>query len=340
MTDPDWKPDLQSLTSTETLLEMGKVIEESRKYFDDVCTGIGEQAEGDLAYTYMFTLTRDADPNILERIFGGAPDDYRHYITNDENHEIWVPKDGDIMPYSWAREVNGHYTKLPIKDVDKVLSDQAEQVKERLEGARSSADGIANMQSDDFDAIGVIPTALGEQNAQLDEMIKQLSESTEDAQSLKQNIEENWDSGSSRLYANRIDDFKAALIELSEASDAMKGANITVATHVGDLMVAIMELWNARIEGMDQAASSVMGGAKDLLSLLAKPTVIGVVSKVLEIVVDVVVQMATEDVEDRIEKLKALGDMANKLAPIESAEAAAGEVSWPELPTDTVWEPK
>ncbi len=340
MTDSEWKPDLESLKSHEVLIRMGKIIEESRRYFNDVCTGIGHQLEGDLAYIYVFTLTRDGDPNFFERIFGGAPAEFSHNIMNDEYHELWVPKNGDIMPFSWAREVQEPYTKLPIKGVDRALSVQAQLVKERLEEARSSADGIANMQSDDFDAISVIPTALGEQNQQLHDLITQLSNSGKDAQSLKQNIEDNWDSGSSRLYANRIDDFKGALIQLSEASDAMKVANVTVATHIGELMGAILELWRARIEGMDQAASSVMGGAKDLVGLLTKPTVIGVVSKVLDIVMDVVIHMATKDVADRIEKLKALGDMANKLAPIESAEAAAGEVSWPELPIDTVWEPK
>lgn len=340
MTNPDPNPNLEPMTSTETLIEMGKIIEDSRKYFEDVCTGIGVQADGELAYTYMFTLTRDEDPGFWDKLFGGSPGEFKHHITNDEYHKIWIPKNGDIMPCDWAWGVNEAYTRSPIKDVEKVLSSEAEYVKERLEKARSSADGIANMQSEDFEAIGVIPTALGEQNGQIDKLLKRLSESGEDAQSLKQNIEDNWESESSRLYASRIDDFKGALVELSEASNAMKGANVTVATHVGELMIAIMELWKARIEGMDQAASSVMGGAKNLVGLLEKPTVMGILTKVVEIITDVITHMATKDVEDRINKLKALGDMANKLAPIESAETAAGEVAWPQLPTNTVWEPK
>lgn len=36
MTGPDPTPDLTELTSTQTLLEMGKVIQESREYFTAV----------------------------------------------------------------------------------------------------------------------------------------------------------------------------------------------------------------------------------------------------------------------------------------------------------------
>lgn len=97
MTGPDPTPDLTDLTSSQTLLEMGKVIQESREYFTAVCDGIGVQAEGELAYTYIFTLTRDEEPGFLDRIFG-APMEFDYDITNDEYHDTWIPKNGDIMP--------------------------------------------------------------------------------------------------------------------------------------------------------------------------------------------------------------------------------------------------
>lgn len=339
MTGPDPTPDLTELTSTQTLLEMGKVIQESREYFTAVCDGIGVQAEGELAYTYIFTLTRDEEPGFLDRIFGGAPMEFDYHITNDEYHDTWIPKNGDIMPHQWAWHVQDAYTKLPIKNVRKILSADAQYVKEQLETARSNADGIANMQEEDFDAIGAIPTALGEQNKRLDTLLETLGTADDDAQALKESIQRNWVSESADLYASRIGDFKTSLNDLNLASDAMKGANITVATHVGELMVAVMELWKARIEGMNEAASSILGGINDLVGLLAKPTVLGVLIKVVEVVGNVITEMATKDVEDKMEQLKTLGDMANKLAPIESAETAAGRVSWPTLPTDTDWAP-
>lgn len=339
MNDPDPTPDLTTLTSTQVLLEMGEVIQDSRKYFDDICTGIGVQAEGELAYTYIFDLTRDSEPSWWDRFWGSAPMEFTHHITNDEYHEIWIPKEGDIMPYDWAWHVQKPYTTLPIKNVRKILSADAEYIKERLEEARSTADGIANMQSEDFDAIGAIATALGKQNGRLDSLIETLATAGDDAQSLRENIQGNWSSESAGLYSSRIGDFKGALIQLSEASDAMKGANITVATHVGELMYAVMELWKARIEGMDEAASGILGGVKNLVDLLKKPTVLGVLVKVVEVVGDVLVKMATEDVRDRMEQLENLGDMATKLQPIESATAAAGQVIWPTIPTDTEWVP-
>lgn len=265
--------------------------------------------------------------------------EFDYHITNDEYHDTWIPKNGDIMPHQWAWRVQDAYTKLPIKNVRKILSADAQYVKEQLETARSNADGIANMQEEDFDAIGAIPTALGEQNKRLDTLLETLGTADDDAQALKESIQRNWVSESAGLYASRIGDFKTSLNDLNLASDAMKGANITVATHVGELMVAVMELWKARIEGMNEAASSILGGINDLVGLLAKPTVMGVLIKVVEVVGNVITEMATKDVEDKMEQLKTLGDMANKLAPIESAETAAGRVSWPTLPTDTDWAP-
>ena len=342
MSEPNPQPDLTTLTSTQALLEMGKVIEDSRKYFNDVCKGIGVQADGELAYTYIFTLTRDSKPGFWDNVWnlGSCPMEFDHHITNDEHHQTWVPKDGDVMPRDWAWHVEGHYTSKPIKNVKKILSADAQYIKKKLETARSNADGIANMQAEDFDAIAAIPTALGTQNQQLEALITTLNTADDDAQKLREEIEGGWSSESATMYASRIGSFKDALVELSEASDSMKGANVTVATHVGELMYAIMELWKARVEGMDEMASGFLGGAKNLVDLLKEPTVMGVVLKVIDVVGSVLEKMATADVEDRMKKLKDLGDMATKLQPIESAVTAAGEVSWPTMPTDTEWTPR
>lgn len=337
--DPDPTPDLETLTSTEALLEMGEVIEGSREYFTSVCDGIGVQAEGELAYTYIFTLTRDGEPGFWDKIFGSAPMTFDHHITNDVDHEIWIPQNRDVMPPDWASGVQAPYRAEPISNVRTILSAGAEYIKTQLETARSNADGIANMQAEDFDAIGTIATALGTQNEQLQTLIQELSTAGSDAQDLKENIENNWPSDGSRTYASRIGDSKAGLIELSEASESMKGANVTVATHVGELMHAVMALWKARIDGMDEAASSIMGGVSKLVTLLKKPTVMGILTEVLGVVVSVIQEMATRDVEDRMSKLEDLGDMANKLQPIEAAETAAGEVSFPTLPEVTDWSP-
>lgn len=104
--------------------------------------------------------------------------------------------------------------------------------------------------------------------------------------------------------------------------------------------VGVDERWKARVEGMDEMASGFLGGAKNLVDLLKEPTVMGVVLKVIDVVGSVLEKMATADVEDRMKKLKDLGDMATKLQPIESAVTAAGEVSWPTMPTDTEWTPR
>ncbi len=326
-------------TSTEALLEMGRVIEDSRKYFDEVCSGIDRSAVGDLAYVYTFTCTRDTEPNGWEKIWG-ATTTVDFSIFNDTDHSIWIPKDGDQIPQDWMWHLDPRFVTKPIQNVTRYQAEDAKFLAARIKEARSTADGLANMQAEDFDAIGVIPTALGEQNEQLDALVETLSNANRDAQTLKENLQENWSSEGARLYADRIGDFKEALTQLSEASDAMKGANITVATHVNELMVAVLKLWEARIKGLNEAAISALGGGPDLVDLLSEPKVMSVLKTVASIVLGVLEKMATEDVESRISQLENLGDMANKLKPIEAAATAAGEVVWPSIPSGTEWVPR
>lgn len=339
MTDPVPAPNLPDPTnSTQTVLEAARVIEESRVYFDDVCDGIGVQAEGDLAYMYTFTLTRDSEPGMIDRWFG-ARDSFTYAIINDEDHSRWIPKDGDIMPYDWAWGIQDAYTRLPISNVQRTLSPDAQYIKDQLEGARSDADGIANMQSEDFDAISAIGFALGNQNQQLDELITTLGDALEDVNRLTESIGNNWISRSADIYRERLHVFQNGLTQLTEATMAMGGANIVVATHVSELMASVLEIYKLRIEGLDEKASGLLGGAKNLVEMLKKPTVMGILTQVIGVVVDVLVEVATKDVEDKMEKLRNLGDMAKKLKPIEDAKTAADLVVWPTIPTDTQWRP-